>query len=95
MVEASTHDVVGVASQDGDLVPVLPVPQTHRLVVTRRHYPGQLNVELDSADIVNVPCQCEQTFLHLVVPYFDHLIISTRDKHGLSLMEINTSDRTY
>ena len=68
---------MGMTSQDGELVSILPVPNADSLVITRADNPWQLDMELDSADVVHVACKREETFLDFVVPDFDQMIITS------------------
>jgi hypothetical protein len=69
MVELSAHDVVVMPCHDGDGGARLPVPDAHRLIVRARQYPRVLMVELNSADIVEVPKEREDAATELVVPH--------------------------
>jgi len=51
-VERSAHNVVAVACQDCHHASVLPVPESHRLVVTAGQNPRQLGVEFYGSHVV-------------------------------------------
>ena len=51
-------------------------------------------VELDSAHVIDVAVEGEHALLGLVAPYFDQMVITTRDEHRLSFMEMDASNRT-
>lgn len=92
-MELGTHDVVRMTCQNSNLVPILPVPNAHRLVIAGADDPGELHVELHRAYVVHMPLQSEHALLHLVVPELDQMVVASRDKHRLSLVEINASHR--
>ena len=72
-----------VAGQDRYACPRLPVPDADGLVIAGADNPGVLIVKLYSSDVVQVAQQCEQTSPELVVPNFDLVVVSTRDKQRL------------
>ena len=72
-----THHIVRVPRQNRYLVPVLPVPDSHGLIVARADYPGQFHVELDGTHVVHMALKCEHAFFHLVVPQFDQVIVAS------------------
>lgn len=82
------------ASKNRDLATVLPVPDSDGLVVTGGNNPGQVVVELDSANVVNVPVEREHAFLRLVAPNLDQVIVTSGYKHGLGVVEVNATYRT-
>jgi hypothetical protein len=90
-VEGGTHYIVRVARKDGDLAAVLPVPDTNCLIVRRGDYPGEIVVELNCAHVVDVSVQCKHTFLGLIAPHFDKVVIASRNKHGLGIMKIDAA----
>ena len=51
-------------------------------------------VELNRADVVEVPEQREQTPLLLVVPDLDLVVVATRNKQGLCRVEVDAAHRT-
>lgn len=63
--------------------PVLPVPYPNRLVVTRGDNPGELVVEEDGPDVVEMAVQGEQTAAGLVRPDLDLVVVTARYKQGL------------
>ena len=83
-----------VACQNCDTTPVLPVPDSHSLVIATAHNPGQLQMELNSPYVVQMSSQSKHALFHLVVPYLNEVVIAAGNKHGLTLMETNTTDRT-
>ena len=87
-MELGTHDVVRMTCQNGNLVPILPVPNAHRLVIAGADDPGELHVELHRAYVVHMPLQSEHALLHLIVPHFDQVVITSRYKHWLRLVEV-------
>lgn len=80
------------ASQDGQLVAVLPVPDADGLVVGRGDDPGELFVELDCAHVVHMALQSEHTLFDFVVPDLDQVIITSAHEHWLRLVEVNAAD---
>ena len=84
---------MAVTCKYGDGASALPIPQSHRLVITAGNDPWELFVEFYSPDIVQVTSECEHAFLRLVVPDFNLMIITTTDEHGLRLMEEGSSYR--
>lgn len=51
-------------------------------------------MEFDSTHIVSMTSESEHAFLCLVVPDFDAMVITTTDKHGLRVMESDTTNWT-
>lgn len=92
-MEGSAHDVVLVASQDGDYVAILPVPDPDCLVIRCREDPGQVVVELNSPNVIKMPSQHEKTLLHLVVPHSHFVIVSSTHEQRLGLVESDASHR--
>ena len=52
-------------------------------------------MEFNCAHVVHMACQSEHALLDFVVPDFDEVVIAITDEHGLRLMEINASYRSY
>lgn len=52
-------------------------------------------VKLDGAYVVQVTIQSEQTTSCLVIPHFDLVIVTTRDKKRLRRMEGDAAYRAY
>lgn len=50
-------------------------------------------MEMYRAHIVHMTLQGEHALFYLVIPDLDEVIVTTRNKHWLSLMEVNASDR--
>ena len=92
-MELGTHDIVRMACQNSNLVPILPVPNAHRLVITGADDPGELHVKLHRANVVHVSLQSKSALLDLVIPKLDQVIVASRDEHRLRLVEINASYR--
>ena len=107
-MELGAHDVVVVAGEHADALPTLPVPDPHRLVVGGGQDPGVLVVEHGRPDVVKMAQQGEDAPPLLVIPdlenrslkifniivgfYLDLVVISSRDKEGLLLVEVHTPD---
>mmetsp|Transcript_4441 Transcript_4441/g.16200 ORF Transcript_4441/g.16200 Transcript_4441/m.16200 type:complete len:212 (+) Transcript_4441:5152-5787(+) len=69
---------------------LLPIPDTHSLIVRRADHPRIFVVELNSPDVVKMPQQVRlQASSELVIPDLDLVIITTRYKKWLRLMEIH------
>ena len=49
-------------------------------------------VKEDSSNVVEVTIECEETSSGLVGPYFDLVVVSSRNEERLCFMEINTAD---
>ena len=62
---------------------VLPVPYPNRLVVAGADDPGELVVEEDSSDVVQMAVQGEQTSPGLVGPDLDLVVIASGDEEWL------------
>jgi len=75
-MEQSAHDIVVVASQNGDASARLPVPDANGLVVAGADNPGILVVELHGADVVEVAQEGEEAAVELVVPHLDFVIVT-------------------
>jgi hypothetical protein len=52
-------------------------------------------MKVDSADIVQMAVQCEQTATGFVIPHLDLIVIATRYEEGLRRMKSDTSNRAY
>ena len=52
-------------------------------------------VEMDSPDVVHMAFKNKETFLFLVIPDSDLLIITSRAKERLGLMEVYSSNRPF
>ena len=66
------------------LATVLPAGAGYALtVIGAAHYPRQLVVEEDGADIVQVAVQCEQASSGLVGPDLDLVVVAARDEPAL------------
>ena len=51
-VEGGAHHVVTMASENSNDTPILPVPQSHCLIITARYDPWQLFVEFNRSHVV-------------------------------------------
>ena len=80
------------ASEHANARPALPIPDAQGLVVRRTHNPWLFPVELDRADVVQVPQQGEQAAAQLVVPNLDLVVVSPTAEQGLCRMEIDATD---
>ena len=49
-------------------------------------------VEEDCANVIQMPVQCEETPASLVRPDLDLIIVSTRNKERLCLVEVDSPD---
>lgn len=49
-------------------------------------------MELDRADVVKVPMECEEAAMCLVVPHLNLVIVTSRDEERLGLVEVNAAD---
>lgn len=70
-VESGCHYVMRVASQDGNAETILPVPDPDCLIVGAGDNPRQLQMEFNSAHVVQMALESEHAFLCLVVPHLD------------------------
>jgi len=52
-------------------------------------------MEFYGSHIIQVASEREEALLGLIVPDFDSVIITTTNEHGLGLMEVHSSHRTY
>ena len=91
-MELSAHCVVIMSSHCANQGAVLPVPNPYRLIIGTRKDPWQLVVEEDRANIVQMAVEREQTPPTLVGPYFDLVVVPSRYKQRLCLVEINAPD---
>jgi len=53
-MESSTHYVMTMPSQNCNNTPILPIPESNRLVITARDNPRKLLMELDSSNIIQM-----------------------------------------
>ena len=51
-------------------------------------------MEKDGSNIIKMSIQCEQTAAGLVRPHLNLVVIAARDEEGLSLVKIDTSNRS-
>ena len=70
----------------------MPIPYSYGLVIGAGKDPWELVVKENRSDIVQVAIQGKETPPGLIRPDFDFVIISTRNKKRLGLMEVDTSD---
>ena len=70
-VESCRHNIMRMACQNCDTTSVLPVPDSHGLIVTAAHNPRQLQVKLNCAHVVQMSSQGKHALFYFVVPYFD------------------------
>lgn len=84
-----------VASKNGNAIARLPVPDADRLVVRATEDPRVFMVKVDSADIVEMTCQCKLAASCLVVPDLDLVVVAGGYKQRLRRMERDSSDRPY
>jgi hypothetical protein len=71
---------------------VLPIPYPDGLIIRAGYNPRKLMMEEHCSNIVQMASESKHAAFRVVIPYFDSVIISTRHKHGLRLMKINTSN---
>jgi hypothetical protein len=90
-MKLGTHDIVGVAGEDGQAGPGLPVPNANGLIIGGGEDPGEFVVKKDGADVVQVSVESKETALELPVPDFDFVVVSTRDKERLGGMKVHAS----
>ena len=50
-------------------------------------------VELDCPDVVEMAGQSELALLDFIVPYLDHVVVTSRYEHWLSIVEMYASNR--
>lgn len=93
-MELCTHHIVVVTCKDGDASSRLPVPYTYGLIIRGTENPRVLVMELNSSDVIQMPEKVEQAPSGLVVPYFDLVVISTRDEKRLCGMERDSANGT-
>ncbi len=62
---------------------VLPVPYPDGLVVTGTNDPGELVVEENGSNVIQVPIQREQTPPGLQGPDLDLVVVTPRNEEGL------------
>jgi hypothetical protein len=94
-MKASGHYVVRVTSQDSYNASILPVPYAYGLIIWAWTDPRQILVEFYCPNIIQVSCQSKETLFCLIVPHLNLMIITSTDEEGLSLMKVDTTDRTY
>ena len=51
-------------------------------------------MELHRAHVIHVPLKSEHALLYLIVPHFDQVVVTTRHKHRLRLVEVYSAHRT-
>ena len=71
----------------------MPVPYPNGLVVGTGDDPWQLMVEENGSHIIQMSVQSEKTAPRLIRPYFDLVVVASRDEERLGLVEIDTSNR--
>jgi len=76
-MEGGAHDVVAVASEDGEDVSTLPVPKADSLIITAAQDPRQFLVKLNSSDIIEMSSKRKHALLLLVVPYLYFVVITS------------------
>jgi hypothetical protein len=69
-----------VASKNSNAVARLPVPDADRLVVRATEDPWVFMVKVDSANIIEMACQCELAASCLVIPDLDLVVVTGRYK---------------
>ena len=84
-VELGAHGVVVVAGEDADALSALPVPDPHGLIIRGGQDPWILVMEHCRPDVVKMTQQGEDAASLLVIPHFDLIVISSRDKESLLL----------
>ena len=85
------HHIVVVSGEGRDALARLPVPDADDLVVGGAEDPGELVVELDGADVIEMAEKGEKTTTQLVVPHLDLVIVTSRNEERLRLMETHSS----
>ena len=94
-MELHVHHIVSVASQDGNIASILPVPDPDSLVIRGTADPGKFMVKLYCSHIINMPGKGEETFLLFIVPHSHFVVIPSTGEQRLGKVEINASDRPY
>lgn len=94
-MKLGAHYVVSMSCKDRDTLSRLPVPNTNSLVIRSAQNPRVFVVELDWPDVIQVSRQCEQAPPLFVVPHFDFVIVTTRNKQWLCRVEVHTSHRSW
>jgi hypothetical protein len=64
------------------------------LIIRAGDNPRKFMMEKDGANVVQMSSERKQTALLIVVPDLDPIVVTAGDKHGLSLVEIDSSDWT-
>lgn len=87
LMEPRAHHIMRVASDNLQKVPVLIVPESHCLVVTRRQNPWQLLMELHCSKVIQMAQQLKQLLFGLVVVDADLVVVAAGDKQRLRRVE--------
>lgn len=72
--------------------PVLPIPYADGLIIGAGNDPGQLVVEEDGSDIIQMPIQREEASSGLRRPHLDFVVVSSGYEERLCLVEVDASD---
>lgn len=48
-----------------------------------------------SPNVIQMPMKCKEAFSLLIVPYFDFIIVTTRNEKWLVFVKINSSDGAF
>ena len=94
-VEFGRHDVVRVASENGNALSRLPVPDADSVIVRGGDDPGIFVMELNGSDVVQMVAQGEDAAALLVVPNLNLIVISSRNKQGLVGVESNATNGAF
>lgn len=93
-MELRAHCVVIVTRHRADQRSILPIPDANGLIVRAGEDPGKLVVEEDGANVIEMSIESEEAPSSLVRPDLDFVVVPAGDEQRLSLVEVDSSDRT-
>mmetsp|Transcript_7624 Transcript_7624/g.18433 ORF Transcript_7624/g.18433 Transcript_7624/m.18433 type:complete len:242 (+) Transcript_7624:3479-4204(+) len=96
-MEGRTHHIVVVTRQDAQTGTFVEIPQSQGLIVTGGQNPRKLRrigVELDRANVIEMPQQREKASSQLVIPDLDFVIVTSANDQRFGFVKINSSNRS-
>ena len=94
-LELCTDYIAKVACQDSQRATVLPIPNSHSLIIAIRKNPWQLSIQLNYPHVVQMALECEHASLYHIVPNLDHVIINSGNKYWLGITKPDSLSQPY
>mmetsp|Transcript_7017 Transcript_7017/g.15969 ORF Transcript_7017/g.15969 Transcript_7017/m.15969 type:complete len:205 (+) Transcript_7017:3226-3840(+) len=94
-MKGCTHDIMVVTRQHAQTTPLVKIPQSQRLIITRRQNPWKLRsigMELHSSDVIQMTQQCKEASSKFIIPNLDFVIVAAGDDEGFVEMKVHTAD---